>query len=64
MQVGPQKGPNLKRKPLKVYLSKEEFQMLDRVCQATGEDRSTLARSIILNHLKELNLVREAVHHG
>ncbi len=36
--------------------------MLDRVCSATGEERSALARSIILNHLKDLNLIREAVH--
>ena len=62
MRAGPSEGPNVRKIPIKVYLPKEQIEMLDRVCSATGEDRSTLTRSIILNHLKDLNLIKEAVH--
>ena len=64
MRAGPCEGPDVKKIPVKVYLSREQIEMLDRECRAVGEDRSGLARTIILNHLKDINLVREAVHSG
>ena len=64
MRAGPCEVPNVRKIPIKVYFSKEQIEMLDRVCSATGEDRSEYARSVILNHLKDLNLVKEAVHSG
>lgn len=64
MRAAPRGVPNVRKKPIKVYLSREQIRMLDRACRATGEDRSTYSRSIILNHLKDLNLIREAVHGG
>ena len=64
MRAGPCEVPNVRKIPIKVYFSKEQIEMLDRVCSATGEDRSSFVRSITLNHLKDLNLIREAVHSG
>ena len=64
MRAGPCEVPNVRKIPIKVYLTEEQIKMLDRVCSATGEDRSSLARSVILSHLKDLNLVKEAVHSG
>ena len=62
MRAGPRGVPNVRKIPVKVYLSKEQIEMLDRVCGATGEDRSTQARAIILNYFKDVNLIKEAVH--
>jgi len=54
----------LPKRAVKVYLSKEEVEMLNHVCRRIGEDHSTFIRSILLNHLKDLNLIRERVHTG
>jgi len=54
----------LRKRAIKVYLSREEVKMLDRVCESIGEDHSTFLRSILLNHLKDLNLIKERVHSG
>jgi len=64
MREEPLEGPILPKKPIKVYLSREEVEMLDHVCRRIGEDHSTFIRSILLNHLKDLNLIKERVHAG
>jgi len=64
MRVGPQKGPNVRKKPVKVYLSREELELLDRVCREVGKDRSTYIAAVIQERLHQLNLVRERLHGG
>jgi len=54
----------MRKRPIKVYLSKEQVEMLDRACQAIGEDRSRFISMALLNYLKDINLVRKRVHGG
>ena len=54
----------VRKRAVKVYLSSEQLEMLDRACSAVGEDRSRLISGVLLNYLKDINLVREAVHSG
>jgi len=54
----------VRKKPIKVYLSREQLEMLDRVCQAIGEDRSRLISMVLLDYLKDISLVKERVHRG
>lgn len=49
---------------IKVYFSREQLELLDRACEAEGEDRSSLIRSVTVNYLRGLNLIKERVHHG
>ena len=52
------------KQAVKVYLSKELIDLLDRACTATGEGRSGIVKTALLEYLKALNLIREAVHSG
>lgn len=54
----------MKRKPVKVYLSSETIEMLDRAREAVGEDRSEYIRTVLLNDLRGLSLIRERLHPG
>jgi len=54
----------MKRKAVKVYLSREELEMLDHVCRETGKDRSGFIAAMVQERLIQLNLVRERLHHG
>ena len=54
----------MKKIPVKVYFSMEQVDMLDRACKAEGEERSTLIRSVTVNYLRGLNLVKERVHNA
>jgi len=52
----------MRKRVVKVYLSQQQVDMLDRVCERLGQDRSDLVRGVLLGYLKDLNLVREIVH--
>jgi len=54
----------VKRKAVKVYLSREELEMLDHVCRETGKDRSGFIAAMVQERLIQLNLVRERLHSG
>jgi len=54
----------VRKKPVKVYLSREELELLDRVCREVGKDRSTYIAAVIQERLHQLNLVRERLHGG
>lgn len=50
------------KKPVKVYLSSREIELLDRVCSRLGQDRSSLLRTAFLSYAKDLSLMKEYVH--
>jgi len=52
----------MRKRIVKVYLSREQVDMLDKACERLGQDRSDLVRGVLLNYLKDINLVREWVH--
>jgi len=54
----------VRKKPVKVYLSVEELELLDRVCRGVGKDRSAYIAAIIQERLHQLNLVKERLHGG
>ena len=64
MRAGPSEVPNVKRKPVKVYLSDETIEMLDRAREAVGGDRSEYIRTVLLNDLRNLSLIKERIHGG
>lgn len=52
----------MKRTPVKVYLSKPELEMLDRITSTMEQDRSGVLRTAFLAYAKDLSLIREQVH--
>ena len=50
------------RTPVKVYLSREELSMLDRITSTMGQDRSGVLRTAFLAYAKDLSLIQERVH--
>ena len=50
------------RRAVKVYLTDIEYELLMKTCGAIGEDVSALIKSILLTYMKDINLIREAVH--
>ena len=54
----------MKKRAVKVYLSKEQIEMMDEASRSVGEDLSSYARMVLVNHLKDLNLIKERVHRG
>ena len=49
---------------VKVYLSKEQRKMLERICSSLGCDHSGFFRARLMEYAKDINLVKEAVHSG
>lgn len=62
MARGTLEGTVMRKRIVKVYLSREQVDMLDKACERLGQDRSDLVRGVLLNYLKDINLVREWVH--
>jgi len=54
--------PKVVKKPVKVFLTKEEREMLMHAASAVGEDLSSYVRSIILAHLNDISLLKERIH--
>jgi len=52
----------MRRRVVKIYLTPEELGLLDRACKVLGEDRSRLIVTLLLNYLKDLNVIRESLH--
>jgi len=50
------------KKPVKVFLTEEEREMLSRVALAVGEDLSSYVRYLILRHLNDISLLRERIY--
>jgi metal-responsive CopG/Arc/MetJ family transcriptional regulator len=51
-----------RKKKVMIYLYEDEVEMLDLVCERTGDTRSELMRRLLRNYLDQLNLMRERVH--
>ena len=58
----PFKGPCVARKPVKVYLTKEQKQILERICHKLGMDESEVLRMAFMNYAEKLSLIKEKVH--
>lgn len=48
-----------RKKPIKVYLSDPQIEILDRVAAVLGEDRSGSLRAAFLTYAKEIGAVEE-----
>jgi len=52
----------MKKRPVKIYLTEEERQMLSYAASAIGEDLSSYIRSLIIRHLNDISLLKEKIH--
>jgi len=52
----------MKKRVVKVYLSKEQVRMLDLICTRLGRDYSGLFEDLLMRYAEDINLVRELVH--
>lgn len=52
------------RKMYKVYLSKAQQGFLETVTTRLGMKYSAFFEMLLMNYLKEVNLIKEAVHRG
>jgi len=52
------------KRGVKVYLSKQQMEMLERICGSLGMDHSGFFEARLEEYAREINLVRERVHRG
>jgi len=50
------------RKVVRVYLSTEQKQLLERICKSLGIDESEALREAFMDYAKSINLITEKVH--
>ena len=50
-----------RKTPVKVYLSKEQIEMVDRIGSLLGEDRSGTLRTSLLSYAKEIGVMEERI---
>jgi hypothetical protein len=55
-------NPRPKRYVVKVLLSPEHKQLLDKICVKLGQSESETLRIAFIQYAKELNLLTEKVH--
>ena len=53
-----------RKKPVKVYLSEDQIEMVDRVGGLLGEDRSSTLRVAFLAYAKEIGAMQERLSWG
>jgi len=47
---------------VKVYLSKVQFEMLERICESLGRDYSGFFQDLFMRYVEQINLAKERVH--
>jgi len=52
----------VKKRAVKVYLSKEQMKMLDLICTQLGRDYSGFFEDLLMRYAEDINLVRDLVH--
>lgn len=50
------------RKVVRVYLSTEQKQLLERICKSLGIDESEALREAFMDYAKSISLITEKVH--
>ena len=50
------------RKIVRVYLSTEQKQLLERICKSLGIDESEALREAFMDYAKSISLITEKVH--
>lgn len=50
------------RKVVKVYLSIEQKQLLERICKSLGIDESEALREAFMDYAKSISLITDKVH--
>jgi len=54
----------VRKKVVKVYLSKAQLEMLQHVCSKLGRDYSGFFEDLFMRYCESINLARERVHGG
>jgi len=54
----------LRKKVVKVYLSKAQLEMLRQICSKLGRDYSGFFEDLFMRYCESINLARERVHGG
>jgi len=52
----------MRRKVVKVYLTPEQKNLVERICYSFGMDESEVLRHAFMDYAKSLSLVTEQVH--
>jgi len=52
------------KRVVKVYLSKQQMEILERICNCLGLDYSGFFEARLEEYAREISLVRERVHDG
>jgi len=52
------------KRVVKVYLSKQQMEILERICSRLGMDYSGFFEARLEEYAREISLVRERVHRG
>jgi len=52
------------KRVVKVYLSKQQMEILEQICSRLGMDYSGFFEGRLEEYAREINLVRERVHRG
>jgi len=47
---------------VKVYLSREQKKLLERICSSLGMDESEVLRQAFMEYAKSISLITERVH--
>jgi hypothetical protein len=50
------------RKPVKVYLTRQQKRLLERICDSLGMDESEVLRQAFMEYAKSISLITETIH--
>jgi len=54
----------MRKKIVKVYLSKNQLEMLEQICSKLGRDYSGFFEDLFMRYCESINLARERIHSG
>jgi len=52
------------KRVVKVYLSKRQMELLERICQSLGVDYSGFFEMLLLEYVKDINLAKRCIQGG
>jgi len=52
------------KRVVKVYLSKQQMEILEHICRSLGMDYSGFFEARLEEYAREISLVRERIHHS
>jgi len=62
--LGLKRDLKMVKRVVKVYLSKEQVEMLQEVCRKLGRDYSGFFQDLLMRYLEDVGVVRERLRNG